>query len=777
MLRGRKQCDPVTGCGKFYDTSFNNCPHCGASEAFSNFIPFNPSDWVYDLETYPNIFTGSFKHAATGNRVFFEYSDRKNELIELINFLYALKNTQCRLIGFNNLGFDYPILHFILECFYMGLSVLDIYNKANEIINTPWEKRFNNIIWDSDIHITQIDLFKIHHFDNKARRTSLKVLEFNMQSESIEDLPFEPGSYLDNTEKYILVNYNDHDVDETEKFYIYSIEMIEFREQLSEKYQKNFLNFSDKKIGSEIFINELEAVTPGICYSYETGSRKTRQTKRDSITLANIIFPYIKFKNPQFEMVREWLASQVITKTKGVFEYIEVKPEMALHMNQELVRVHGLTSDIKGVKLSDCYNDLITHTTEWLQQYKFVSGYKDHSGLNIIVNGFRYDFGTGGIHGSINSTIIYSDDDYVIYDWDVGGFYPSIGNKNKVFPEHLSEQFCIVDEKLAEQRKQYKKGTALNSSIKLARNGAYGDSNNIYSPFYDPQYTMSITINGQLLLCMLAQYLIEIPNLKMIQINTDGLTVRCPKNQVERMKEICKWWENYTCLELESVIYNRMFIRDVNNYIAEDEKGKLKRKGAYGYETPLENLGTLEKPWHKDHSMLIVPKAAEAVLVRGENLETFIKNHNNIFDFMLRAKVGRSNKLLHGDQEIQKISRYYVSKTGQPLKKISPPKEGYIVGQWKRKPGITDEFYKNVIAELNDPAIQHHNDDFDTTGIRWDERINTKNRSKYTQGSTSFNEGYLTSICNNIRDFNRDNLNYDFYIAEAEKLIKPLIGE
>ena len=35
-----------------------------------------------------------------------------------------------------------------------------------------------------------------HHFDNKARATSLKVLEFNMRSDSIEDLPFKVGATL-----------------------------------------------------------------------------------------------------------------------------------------------------------------------------------------------------------------------------------------------------------------------------------------------------------------------------------------------------------------------------------------------------------------------------------------------------------------------------------------------------------------------------------------------------------------------------------------------------
>ncbi len=37
--------------------------------------------------------------------------------------------------------------------------------------------------------VEQIDLFKIHHFDNKNRRVSLKRLEFEMDLENIEEMP------------------------------------------------------------------------------------------------------------------------------------------------------------------------------------------------------------------------------------------------------------------------------------------------------------------------------------------------------------------------------------------------------------------------------------------------------------------------------------------------------------------------------------------------------------------------------------------------------------
>ena len=147
------------------------------------------NDWVYDLETYPNVFTIAFEHAEAPIKLCFEISDWRNESAALRDFLDELIHRGSRLIGFNNLGFDYPILHTFLK---MGSSdAITLYKKAQAIIQSQDnEDRWSHQVKPTDRMIPQIDLFKIHHFDNKARATSLKVLEFNMRSDSIQDLPF-----------------------------------------------------------------------------------------------------------------------------------------------------------------------------------------------------------------------------------------------------------------------------------------------------------------------------------------------------------------------------------------------------------------------------------------------------------------------------------------------------------------------------------------------------------------------------------------------------------
>ena len=52
------------------------------------------------------------------------------------------------------------------------------------------------------------------------------MLEFNMLSDNIEDLPFPVGKHLTHSEIDVLKKYNLHDVLETKKFYHHNIPAI-----------------------------------------------------------------------------------------------------------------------------------------------------------------------------------------------------------------------------------------------------------------------------------------------------------------------------------------------------------------------------------------------------------------------------------------------------------------------------------------------------------------------------------------------------------------------
>lgn len=693
-------------CDKNYPADLPKCPKCGNWVDISP-APLDPRDWGYDIETYPNAFTATWIHAATGLTIVHEISDRRNDWSACVEFMYNLGRSGARGVGFNNLYFDYPVLHWLAG--NTGCDARAIYDKAMSIIKG--DDRWGSQVWDSDQIFPQLDLFKICHFDNKARSTSLKALEIVMRSRNVIDLPFPVGTVLTSEQIDVLLRYNLHDVRETLKFYVRCLDQIQFREQLTERYSRNFMNHNDTKIGKDYFIMELEKA--GVqCFDRGPQGRVPRQTVRGRIALGDVVFPYVKFERPEFQRVLDFFRSTTITETKGVFE-----------------------------------------------------------GLNAVVDGFQFDFGTGGIHGSIPSQVVCSDDEYVVIDVDVASYYPNLAIANRLYPEHLSEQFCDIYKSVYDQRASYAKGTAENAMLKLALNGVYGDSNNVYSPFYDPAYTMAITINGQLLLCMLAERLIELDGVTMVQANTDGLTVRAPRVQHGAVRDVCKWWEQLTGLQLEEAIYSRMFIKDVNNYIAEyATSGKLKRKGAYEYNTQ----------WHQDPSSPVVAMAAEAALVRGIPVREFITNHREPFDFMLRAKVPRGNKLMHRwpefgvELELQHITRYFISRNGGYLVKVAPPTGE--PGTWKRKPRVSEAIYQSVMREIDYPDFAAPPaSELDAAGTPWDARIHTGNKSKHDTREMSINSGWRVTECADAALFDWGSLNYEWYIGQASKLVDPLV--
>lgn len=667
---------------------------------------------VYDVETFPNAFiltveTFDGKFVET-----WEISAFRDDRADLMEFLHWVRRTKTLMIGFNNVGFDYPIIHFIFN--NPNCTVEQIYEKAMSIIN-DFNNRFGHTIWPSDRITPQMDLFKIHHMDNHAKSTSLKALQINMRSKSVVDMPVEVGTMLTKDQiDNLLIPYNRHDVAQTKQFTKYSIEAINFRMSLIKQFGYDVLNWSDTKIGSKMME---QLIGEDLCYDRTTGRKQMRQTPRTRIVLGDIIFPYVKFKEPEFKRIHDYLSRQILCA-------------------EEIDQIGSTAATIKTKGV--------------------------FTNLKAQVGGLDFCFGTGGIHGSVLAQRVEATDEYIIRDIDVASLYPSIAIVNKLAPEHLGEKFTKVYSQLPLERKKWQKEKGKKcveaNTLKLASNGVYGNSNNAYSVFYDPQFTMTITLNGQLMLCMLAERLLTVPTLKIIQINTDGITYYIHRDYEDFAIQECKEWEKYTDLVLEDTNYKRIWTRDVNSYIAESMDGTLKTKGAYWTpdEVDYHNSIGAQQPaaWHKDLGNIVSIRAAIAAMVQGIEPEAYIRGCKDPYDFMCRIKVRKSDNLFCGTTPVQKTSRYYVSTDGADLIKTSPPTG--TIGAYKKKNGVSDMEYTNIMTE---------------TGGQWDERVCTKNKSKYVERTTNIQAGNKVTLCNNVKDFDFDNVDYEWYVKEAKKLI------
>lgn len=653
----------------------------------------------YDVENYPNVFTMYVISDKTEREWVFEISERKNDCAQLCAFIDVARSLGSSKVGFNNNHYDYPVIHYIYnhrgDNNGQGPRNIDIFKVGQAIIDA--NSRFDSVR-EYDRVIRQIDLRKMWHYDNKSRIVSLKQLEFVMRMDNLADLPYPPGSIIPVEEIPNLIAYNRNDVIATLNKLRLSRDHIELREAMSAKYGgKDFINFSDSKIGSEIIIDEIEKAKPGTCFVMEGKSKKMRQTRRESINLGELIFPFIQFNDPEFNRVLNFMKSQTITETKGVFK-------------------------------------------------------------NVVANvgGIGFKFGLGGIHASVSKESFVENNEFEIEDIDVDGFYPRIGYAWQLYPEHLSTTWCDTLVKIRDERavhKKVNKGGVWDRGLKIAGNGSYGNTNSEYSSFYDPAYTMRITLNGQFMLCMLAEQLLKCPDLRIIQANTDGLTIYRRREYAQYVEQVKEWWSSLTRMVLDTAYYKAMYVRDVNNYLAIDRDGKAKQKGAYD----------CKPEYHKNHSQMVVRKAVLEHVTKGRCYKDYIYKCADIFDFMIFLKVPKASDIVAEDGRVMgKAMRYIVSKQGVSMFKNSPPKGPE--GAYVRKSGkykVSDEFYYSVLAEV---------------GGEWDERIHTKNKSRYGTVTEAIKKGYKLIECNKLdeskKEFLFDLIDYDYYVDQAEKLIK-----
>lgn len=614
-------------------------------------------------------------------KIFILNKDKENWEDFVQHLGYLVKN-ECKLIGYNNLGFDSQVIQYIMDNIRRMYKMTTedkikcIYDYSQDIIS-----RRNRNEWadykEKDLRLKQIDLFKIHHLDNRAKSARLKDIQVAMNWYNVQDMPVEhDDNNLRLKDIDSVIGYCKNDILSTLAFYNVSKSKIELREKISNKYDLDCINYSNTKIGSELLLK---------LYCDRTGKNywdvKKLRTPRESIDFGEIIFPYIKFKTKEFNTLLDKLKKTVVSGTKGTFK------------------------------------------------------------KQVTYKNFVYEIAQGGIHGCINPGVYTSNDNYVIIDADVASLYPFIAIVNNLYPYHLGKAFCkvysedIVDVRIREKQKGKSGDPAIVDGFKEAANATYGNSNSEYSWLYDPKYTMQTTINGQLMLCMLSEQLQEnIPDCKVLQINTDGITLRLHRDYVDTYYSVCDEWEAMTKLKLEYAEYDKMWIRDVNNYGALTTKGKVKLKGAY--ET--EKLIGSDIAYYKDNSFRIIAEAALAYFKDGIPVEDTVKNCQDIFQFTGRAKFksdsyGETREIHKGKKVIekqQKTTRYYISNNGKSFVKVyltRPDDNG------ERRP------YKEEII----------------------------------------NSGYKVNIYNKhidlkIRTYDID---YTFYIDEANKLVEAILGK
>ena len=271
--------------------------------------------------------------------------------------------------------------------------------------------------------------------------------------------------------------------------------------------------------------------------------------------------------------------------------------------------------------------------------------------------------GYGGIHAAIPNYFFVETEDRVIRNKDVASYYPHLmtlcGYTSRNIPS--AKVFEDVLETRMKAKASGDKATA--NALKLVVNTTYGALLNKYNDLFDPLMGRSVCITGQLFLMELAQHLYaDIPDLKIVQLNTDGIMVECDRKYLPMLDEICDEWQSRTGFELEEDAVVRIAQKDVNNYVEVQEGGKAKSKGGY----LVRGISTVGA-FNINNNACIVAAAVKEYLVNGVPVEDTINGCNDIFQFQLIAKAGvkyrEAYHLVDGEKvPVQKVNRVYATK-------------------------------------------------------------------------------------------------------------------
>lgn len=617
--------------------------------------------FVYDIEVFQNIFHCSAINTETKEIHKFEISPRKNQLSELISFFKQVNSpvswndnytTNCSIdsdkifCGYNNLHYDNPVINYIIEYEHV-LAEKPVLVITNSIFNLSRE------ITNSDENIEKwkrwkyqvwFDSFDILTmlYSNKLR-VGLKEIQVTMQYKNVQEFVCDWSKPLPIEDFDSMIDYNINDIESTSALLDRCKKDIDLRLAIEDEYGVKVLSKDGVNIGMKILTHK---------YLEKTGLTwwdiKDLRSPQAYIPLKDVILPFIKYDSPILKSVLDEMKTQVVSPGRKGYE------------------------------------------------------------KNFVFGGLRYTVGVGGIHSKNDPEIIIPAEDEMLIDIDVASLYPSMLIEYGFYPKHLGPEFLEVYSQIRSERIEAKhNGDKIkDSTLKLALNGLSGNLQNEHNFCYSTFAAMQIRINGQLLLLMLAEKLVEL-GCRIVQANTDGLFVLLKKSIYDKVNNVCREWEQLTKLTLEEDRFEAMYQYAINDYIAVKEGYTDIRDRFLAGEQIVQKKKTgelyksieqIQDDYIKQKGMFItkvqlgkgltpkiIPEAVIKYFVDGISVEDTIKGCKDIKKFLMAEKTGKQWNVEYMKEDIQRTNRFYASTNG-----------GYL-WKWKQV-GNAEKQYQNMLA-------------------------------------------------------------------------------
>lgn len=271
--------------------------------------------------------------------------------------------------------------------------------------------------------------------------------------------------------------------------------------------------------------------------------------------------------------------------------------------------------------------------------------YRDTISFDPELNGTYYTVRTGGLHTVDTPRVFRSDDKHVYMDIDFGSYYPGLKRTFGLYPQHLDREALsqILSTLIVERLLAKREGrTGYAAGLKIVLNaGMYGLLDDEWFGYRDPEMRLAICLNGQLLLMELCNKF-EDSGISVISANTDGVTVKMPRNLGGTLANIMReTYEKYH-IPLEATPFVKgvqtsisdyaiekdtyMVVMDHNGLAREETKGGVKRKGRFSdYTHPAQSVDmpvvyrSVEYAFLNDGEETVVERAEKFIRNQGPN--------------------------------------------------------------------------------------------------------------------------------------------------------------
>jgi hypothetical protein len=607
---------------------------------------------VWDIETLKELFDIGVYDPDTKEWIEFQVSKYRNDLFSIIK-LYQ-DSPFDYWVSFNGINFDHQVMEFIVKNYekWIDFEPLQITGKIHDFVQRMIDDQNYGItppFKESNFLCKPIDVFRIHHFNNEARRVSLKWCEFMMNMD-VEEMPIH-HSKTELTEEEIsqIQSYRRKDVLATLALFYITLGQVDKVSEIV--FETTFIKQNLKELSDYLGKNKIQDRFDVI---EETGMNCLNW---DDVKIGE---EWNKLNYKEIEKIKD--DNQLFSR-KIVYPF--------------------------GKKFKNYFPKSMDFQTEKYKNFienignQYVKNEKQE--FKIKIQDLYHTFAKGGIHVMSSNRKIICPNRWILRDCDVGGQYPNFIIKEKIHPPSLKPTIITIASQNVEKRTYYKKAAqeleksgedkvkarkykGLQEMLKLCNNGGlFGKLGQEGSFLHYPEGLLRVCIGNEIEILMLME-MFELNNFNIIASNTDGLVVMFPKEKEEEYFEICNWWENKVGNikggKLEFTDFEEIYEESVNHYIGKKLDGECKKKGRFVTNFEL----------YKNKSARIIPLALEEYFINKKDPIRFITEHKNIFDFCIAKKATGQMyyEEIISEKEVKthkKLIRYFVSENGNVFKK------------------------------------------------------------------------------------------------------------